>query len=434
MAEEWASTLAVYVVSWCPAHRPARVEHLALTLQSLFLQIGTEPRLKTAVHLVDNGSCPEALAVIDRFRPRLGRVICWPENRGINQAYEAIMPETPEADFAMALDGDVEILDPLSPYIQILKQRPDVGAAGGQHSPEHETLDVMRCAGRGWALKRYERGAFMVFRTAELNQMRPFPVDRKTDWDWHVCQWSSRSIEKQGKRVAVLIGGARHLGWRAADSTWMNAQDHREWSGLYPDVPDDLRPVPTSPTGSELKSVREVYECALRDATDILEHLPVIAALASGVDSAATIGHSVETTIALLQAGVPMVRNYHYDDRTAVAVKSIKHGSDFRCFVCDTARRAIELTDLLAIDSIHTYAQLRAELFLNVSNVRKTIIIHDTVTYGETGEDGSPGLCRAIDEFLSANPNWIVTERLSNNNGLTVLSRRRTTALAEATA
>jgi hypothetical protein len=108
----------------------------------------------------------------------------------------------------------------------------------------------------------------------------------------------------------------------------------------------------------------------------------------------------------------------------------------------DLACAPIE-TDLLFIDTWHIYSQLKRELAHWHSSVKKYILIHDTTVdewYGETvrgngdakrhsEESGFPveeickGLWPAIVEFLRAHPEWKLTERLMNNNGLTVLSR-----------
>lgn len=102
-----------------------------------------------------------------------------------------------------------------------------------------------------------------------------------------------------------------------------------------------------------------------------------------------------------------------------------------------------ENVDLTFIDTWHVYGQLKRELdkFSKITN--KYIIMHDTTVdeiYGETirngwdankqsVESGFPvdeincGLMRAITEFLSANNNWRLKERYTNNNGLTILEK-----------
>jgi len=99
--------------------------------------------------------------------------------------------------------------------------------------------------------------------------------------------------------------------------------------------------------------------------------------------------------------------------------------------------------DLTFIDTWHIYGHLKRELekFSKVTN--KYIVMHDTTVDAVHGESvrcgfnivkqsidsGYPveeiscGLQRAIDEFLSAHPEWKLHVRYVNNNGLTILKR-----------
>ena len=102
-----------------------------------------------------------------------------------------------------------------------------------------------------------------------------------------------------------------------------------------------------------------------------------------------------------------------------------------------------ENVDLTFIDTWHVYGQLKRELeaFSKITN--KYIIMHDTTVdewYGENiraGRDatdearssGIPieeiykGLWPAISEFLFYNTDWVLHERYTNNNGLTILKK-----------
>ena len=103
----------------------------------------------------------------------------------------------------------------------------------------------------------------------------------------------------------------------------------------------------------------------------------------------------------------------------------------------------IDPVDLTFIDTWHVYGQLKRELekFKLITN--KYIILHDTTIdaeYGETirlscnsieqskltgipVEEINKGLWPAIEEFLSTHQDWILHERFTNNNGLTVLKK-----------
>ena len=103
----------------------------------------------------------------------------------------------------------------------------------------------------------------------------------------------------------------------------------------------------------------------------------------------------------------------------------------------------VEPVDMIFIDTWHIYGQLKRELAKFAPWTRKYIIMHDTTVdefQGETiraGFDadaqaissGFPkheilcGLGMAISEFLEQHPEWILKEKYTNNNGLTVLQR-----------
>ena len=102
--------------------------------------------------------------------------------------------------------------------------------------------------------------------------------------------------------------------------------------------------------------------------------------------------------------------------------------TDFVFHQADVLWVDIEETDLLFIDTLHDYEQLVQELALHARKARKYIVLHDTTTFGETGETpGHRGLWPAVEEFLSRG-GFQVKERYSNNNGLTVLERIGTDA------
>ena len=79
------------------------------------------------------------------------------------------------------------------------------------------------------------------------------------------------------------------------------------------------------------------------------------------------------------------------------------------------------------IDTYHEYNQLKQELKLHGNKVKKYLIFHDTTTFGQFGETfkelNTIGIWKAIQEFLDENKNWIIEEKLDNNNGLTILKR-----------
>lgn len=78
----------------------------------------------------------------------------------------------------------------------------------------------------------------------------------------------------------------------------------------------------------------------------------------------------------------------------------------------------IDPTDLLFIDTDHSYKQLSAELALHGNRSMKYIVFHDTTTYAEQ-------LIPAISEFVTRNRGeWIIDKEFTNNNGLMILKRK----------
>lgn len=87
----------------------------------------------------------------------------------------------------------------------------------------------------------------------------------------------------------------------------------------------------------------------------------------------------------------------------------------------------IEPVDMLFIDTLHTFDQLTKELERHHENVKKYIVMHDTITFGFRDEiettSTNNGLVPALQNFLNNHPEWVVAQVFENNNGLTILKR-----------
>ena len=168
--------------------------------------------------------------------------------------------------------------------------------------------------------------------------------------------------------------------------------------------------------------------------SDIYEHLPVLQKYSTECSHITEMGvRRVVSTYAFI-AGLPKtvisIDIEHPDDltgRAGLVDEVIKiaadNGVDFKFVLGSTLDIDIDETDLLFIDTLHTYNQLKAELFRHGNKSRKYIILHDTVTFGEAGQGGQAGLIPAMEEFISENPHWQIFEHFTNNNGLTILKR-----------
>lgn len=185
--------------------------------------------------------------------------------------------------------------------------------------------------------------------------------------------------------------------------------------------------------------------------SDIHEHLPTLARYASECEHVTEAGvRYVVSTFALMMGrprrlvSIDIVHpNKMYGgpeniikgkDEFALAQECAReNGIDFEFILGDTLQLHIEPTDLLFLDTLHQYNQLRQELARHHVNVRKYIILHDTYSFGHRDEgqdpmnlhDGKPkGLQQAIREFLRDHgDDWCIYREFRNNNGLTIFKR-----------
>jgi hypothetical protein len=173
----------------------------------------------------------------------------------------------------------------------------------------------------------------------------------------------------------------------------------------------------------------QLYEADRRTHSDICEHLTTLHQLASECGHVTEMGtHIGHSTTALLAARPGRLVCYDLARTPAVDVLAkASQGTYFVFWQADVLRVEIEATDLLFIDTVHNYGQLKEELRLHAGKVRRFIVLHDTSTFGEHGEsEGERGLWPAVEEFL-AGGEWVLRARFYNNNGLTVLERAHST-------
>ena len=188
--------------------------------------------------------------------------------------------------------------------------------------------------------------------------------------------------------------------------------------------------------------------------SDINEHLPTLLRYAQECDHITEMGvRWVVSTYAFVVASPKKIISVDIVDPRKLTESSshwvqhrcgerlsdiIKHCTnnkiDFNFILGDTTKIEIEETDLLFIDTLHEYNQLKTELSLHANKSRKYIIFHDTESF-RFREERNPDICGknekdkigiwpAILEFLSENPQWEIHEIFTNCNGLTILKRK----------
>jgi hypothetical protein len=168
----------------------------------------------------------------------------------------------------------------------------------------------------------------------------------------------------------------------------------------------------------------EVYYNKCRIESDINEHLPVLREYGEKVNHITEMGvRDIVSTYAFLAARPKQMVSYDIMPIDTNHIHSLAPYTEYNFILGDTRQVMIEPTELLFIDTLHTYEQLKTELSLHAHKTSKFIIFHDTEIFGVRGQDGSEGLLKAIDEFLEINPVWTTHLHLKNNNGLTILKK-----------
>lgn len=190
---------------------------------------------------------------------------------------------------------------------------------------------------------------------------------------------------------------------------------------------------------SELLQSR--YEVDCRGGTAIAAHLPRLRALAEGLEVAVEFGVKRGASSCALLLGAHRVVSYDVvETREARALQAIA-GERWDYRLEDSRTADVPECDLLFVDSLHTYAQTKAELEAHGNKARRFLVFHDVTTFGEVaavGETGAQawtyvrgqslplqhrGIRPAIDEFQIASPEWRIAARYVDSHGLLILSR-----------
>lgn len=174
----------------------------------------------------------------------------------------------------------------------------------------------------------------------------------------------------------------------------------------------------------------KMYEEVAQKQTDISQALPILRGLASIVDHVTEFGMREGNSTTALMAGLPRVL-ITYDHRAVPLKPLVEAAAEARVEFIITRQNVLEAapieeTDLLFIDTLHTFDQLTKELKIHGSRATRFIAFHDTHTFGKTcqGKKGGEGLLPAIGNFLKANRKWRLLYHTVKENGFTVIGRQ----------
>tara|TARA_B110000977_G_scaffold137668_1_gene174879 strand:- start:1136 stop:1717 length:582 start_codon:yes stop_codon:yes gene_type:complete len=186
------------------------------------------------------------------------------------------------------------------------------------------------------------------------------------------------------------------------------------------------------------EKVNEVFTTG----TDINEHIPALVKYGQECEHITEMGvRGIQSTWAFLGSSPKHLRSYDIQDPKEwdqdiqnVYDTAEAYGIDFTFTLANVLEVEIEETDLLFLDTWHSYKQLKAELALHADKTKKYIIFHDTTSFENIDEESYEmwgdewkaegiGIWKAIEEFLVTNDHWVLEKRFTNNNGLTIIKR-----------
>ena len=186
-----------------------------------------------------------------------------------------------------------------------------------------------------------------------------------------------------------------------------------------------------------MNTINLIYNKLCNTPSDINEHLSVLSEYSSKCEHVTEFGARYGcSTFALLNGRPNKFISYDLNSNSnieqAIELSKIE-GIDFTFKIGNVLKLEIEETDLLFIDTLHRYGQLKEELRLHANKVKKYLIFHDTESFEFKDEPNyygntlpittNTGLWPAIEEFLNENSNWLLLKRYKNNNGLTILEK-----------
>lgn len=174
----------------------------------------------------------------------------------------------------------------------------------------------------------------------------------------------------------------------------------------------------------------------MNESSDISAHLPFLEFLASReeVESVTEFGtRGCYSTSAFIAGCRGKVKSYDLHWNTDIDyLYRLQEEGKLPCKWFfeqgDTLKIApIEPTDILFIDTLHTYKQVIGELNRHAKNVGQYIAFHDTSIYSQgtvsVDRPNEAGILKAVDEFLVNNPQWKEVYRVEYNHGLLVLEK-----------
>lgn len=172
-----------------------------------------------------------------------------------------------------------------------------------------------------------------------------------------------------------------------------------------------------------MNQLQNLYNKYTLEASDINEHLPKLKELANECKHVTEMWvRTWLSSVALLMWCDNVISYDLYSNDNIKEIQEICPNWDFR--IWSTLEIDIEPTEMLFIDTLHNWEQLRQELSKHSDKVSKYIVFHDTVSFWKNWETSEEWLLKPMKEFLQEHNEWKEFKVYYNNNGLTIWKRK----------
>jgi len=180
---------------------------------------------------------------------------------------------------------------------------------------------------------------------------------------------------------------------------------------------------PTQPAPPPFATLEEWYADAQTRPSDFREHVRTLRELADQCEAVAEVSlwDDKPATVALAASSAKKVVSVRaLAKRIWGPIQKLR--PDFIATNDDGPVR--DGVDLLFLDENHRAQEVFDGLVKYVPHVRRYLVVHCTTDpYGETGDDGGPGVMPGVRRFLQENREWTAIRHDKHNHGLIVISK-----------
>ena len=193
----------------------------------------------------------------------------------------------------------------------------------------------------------------------------------------------------------------------------------------------------------DTNAIESLYDRHCRVPHGTNPHLPTLREYASRCDVAIEFGCKQGRSATAIILGARQCA-ISYDIEPTRHAKDLQKfaGDKWLYILADTRTADVPECDMLFVDSLHTYAQVDAELKAHADKVKRWLLFHDTLTFSSIGADGETGkhswtpqanvsvpmehmgIRPAIDELMIRDPSWRIIDHKLYGHGLLILERQ----------